>query len=59
MGRRRNSKVDVKSEGLTQELHVKVVLWSMGAVGGILVVGVKSVEIKRNTHCEGDLLEHN
>lgn len=31
----------------------------MGEVGGILGVGVKSVEIKRNTHCEGDLLEHN
>ena len=30
----------------------------MGEVGGILGVGVKSVEIERNTHCEGDLLEH-
>ena len=31
----------------------------MGEVGGILGVGVKSVEITKNTHCEGDLLELN
>ncbi len=31
----------------------------MGEVDGISGVGVKSVEIRRNTDCEGDLLEHN
>ncbi len=31
----------------------------MGDVVGIFGVGVKAVDIKRNTHCEGDLLEHN
>ena len=30
----------------------------MGEVDGISGVGVKSVEIRRNTNCEGDLLEH-
>ncbi len=30
----------------------------MGEVGEMLGVGVQSVEIKRNTPCEGDLLEH-
>ncbi len=49
----------MKSYGLTIEMHLKCLLKSMGEVGGILGVGVKSVEIKRNTHCEGDLLEHN
>ena len=56
--RRRGNKSDVKSCSLTTELHLKLLLWSVGEVGGILGVGVKSVEIKRNTHCEGDLLEH-
>ncbi len=49
----------MKSYGLTIELHLKLLVLSMGEVGGILGVGVKYVEIKRNTHCEGDLLEHN
>ncbi len=44
--------------GLTIELHLKLLLSGMGEEGGILGVGVKSVEIKRNTNCEGDLLEH-
>ena len=48
----------MKSCSLTTELHLKLTIESMGEVGGILGVGVKSVEIKRNTHCEGDLLEH-
>jgi len=30
----------------------------VGEVDGISGVGVKSVEIRRNTDCEGDLLEH-
>ncbi len=45
--------------GLTRELLLKLSDLSEVEVGGILGVGVKSVEIKRNTHCEGDLLEHN
>ncbi len=56
--RRRGGKSDVKGCGLTIELHLKLLLLSMGEVGGILGVAVKSVEIKRNTHCEGDLLDH-
>ncbi len=49
----------MKSYGLTIELDLKLLFYGMGEVGGILGVGVKSVEIKTNTHCEGDLLEHN
>ncbi len=49
----------MKSYCLTIELHLKLLFERMGEVGGILGVGVKSVEIKRNTHGEGDLLEHN
>ncbi len=49
----------MKSYGLTIELHMKLLFLGIGKVGGILGVGVKAVEIKRNTHCEGDLLEHN
>ncbi len=40
-------------------MDLKLLYQSMGGVVGILGVGVKSVEIKRNTHCEGALLEHN
>ncbi len=47
------------SYGLTLELHLKLLLCGLEEVGGILVVGVKSVDIKRTTHCEGDLLQHN
>ncbi len=49
----------MKWYGLSDGLGVELVFLSVGEVGGILVVGVKSVEIKRNTPCEGDLLEHN
>ncbi len=49
----------MKSYGLTIERHLELLFKSMVEVGGIRGVGVKSVEIKRNTHCEGDLLEHN
>ncbi len=56
--RRRGNKSDVKSRGLTPEVHLKLRGLSMGEVGGILGVGVKSVDIKRNTHCEGGLLDH-
>ncbi len=49
----------MKDYGLTIDVQLKLLFWSRGEVGGILGVEVKSVEIKRNTHCEGDLLEHN
>ncbi len=49
----------VKALGSTEELQPKLDFLSIGEESGILGVGVKSVEIKRNTHCEGDLLEHN
>ncbi len=49
----------MKGYGLTRELHLKLLFLSRGEVGGILGVGVKSVEIKRNTDGGGDLLDHN
>ncbi len=49
----------MKSYGLTIDMRLKPYIESMGEVGVILGVGVKSVEIKRNTQCEGDRLEHN
>ncbi len=55
----RDIKSGVKSSGLNIGLHLKLLFSSMGEVGGILGVGVKAGEIKRNTHCEGDLLEPN
>ena len=49
----------MKSYGLTIELLGKLIIESEGEADGIGGVGVKSVEITRNTHCEGDLLELN
>ena len=56
--RRLEIKSRVKSNGSTVELLSKLVTWNMGEVDGIGGVGVKSVDITRNTDCEGDLLEH-
>ncbi len=53
------SKLVVKSLGSTEELQPKLDILSVGEESGIPSVAVKCVEIKRNTHCEGDLLEHN
>ena len=49
----------MKSNGLTVKLLGKLIIESKGEADGILGVGVKSVEIKKNTHCESDLLELN
>ncbi|EIA89175.1 hypothetical protein cco71_09103 [Campylobacter coli 317/04] len=49
----------MKSNGLTIKLLGKLIVWSEGEADGIGGVGVKSVDITKNTHCEGDLLELN
>ena len=48
----------MKSYGLTIELLEKLIVSSMEEEDGISGVGVKSVDITRNTESEGDLLEH-
>ena len=57
--RRRQSKSDVKSVGLTHELHLKLFCLSEVEAGGIPGVAVKCVEIGRNTSGEGGLLGFN
>ena len=47
----------VKAHGSTVELHSKLYDLSVGGVSGILGVAVKCVDIKKNTGCEGGLLE--
>ena len=56
---RRNSKSDVKEQGLTLELHLKLQFLRVGEVSGIPGVAVKCVDIGRNTSGEGGLLDHN
>ena len=57
--RRQQSKSDVKSVGLTHELHLKLFCLSEVEAGGIPCVAVKCVEIGRNTSGEGGLLGFN
>ena len=38
------------------ELYLKLVDWRLAEVRGILCVGVKSVDIQRNTKSEGSVL---
>ena len=57
--RRRFFKSDVKSRGLTTELHRILDYWSAEEVDGITSVAVECVEIRRNTRGEGGLLDHN
>ena len=57
--RRRLFKSDVKSRGLTMELHQILGSWSAEEVDGIPSVAVKCVDIRRNTSGEGDLLDDN
>ena len=52
-------KSDVKSRGSTPEVHLKLLVLSMGEDGGIPSVEVKFVDIRRNTGGEGGLLGHN
>ncbi len=51
--RRRITKSDVKSLGLTEELHWILVILSLGEDSGIPSVEVKFVDIRRNTGGEG------
>ena len=56
--RRWHSKCDVKACGSTALLRRKLLSLSMGEVDGISSVGVKSVDIGRNTDGVGSLLAH-
>ncbi len=55
----RADKSDVKSAGLTRELHLKLLVLSAGEVIGIPCVAVKCVDIRKNTSGEGGLLDGN
>ena len=57
--RRRESKLVVKSLGLTEELQLKLLFLSVGEESGIPSVAVKCVDIRRNTSGEGGLLDGN
>ena len=57
--RRRESKLVVKSLGLTEELQLKLLFLSEAEASGIPSVAVKCVDIRRNTSGEGDLLDCN
>ena len=52
-------KSDVKSMGLTHNVHLKLIVLSDGEAGGIPSVAVKCVDIRRNTSGEGGLLDIN
>ncbi len=56
---RREIKLVDKSLGLTEELQLKLILLSVGEESGIPSVGVKCVDIRRNTSGEGDFLDNN
>ncbi len=49
----------MKSQGSTLELHLKLLVLSVGEAGGIPSVAVKCVDIRRNTSGEGGLLDDN
>ncbi len=57
--RRREIKLVVKSLGLTEEVQLKLIFVSVGDESGISSVGVKCVDIRRNTSGECDFLENN
>ena len=48
--------LDVKSLGLPEELHLKLLDLSVGEVSGIPGVAVKCVDIRRNAGGESGLL---
>ena len=50
---------DVKSQGSTLELRLKLLVLSTGEVIGIPCVAVKCVDIRKNTSGEGGLLDGN
>ena len=49
----------VKALGLTEEVRPKLLGLSTGEGGGVPGVGVKSVDIRRNTSGEGGHLDDN
>ena len=57
--RRRSFKSDVKAQGSTLELHLKLEDLSMREESRIPGVEVKFVDIRRNISGEGDFLAHN
>ena len=57
--RRRESKLVVKSLGLTEELQLKLLFLSAGEESGIPSVAVKCVDIRKNIGGEGDFLDCN
>ena len=57
--RRRDGKSDVKYRGSTPGLRLKLSFLSEVEAGGIPSVGVKCVDIRRNTSGEGGLLDDN
>lgn len=56
--RRRFCKSDLKGQGSTLEMGTILQNWRMVEVSGIAGVGVKSVDISRNTNGEGSSLGH-
>ena len=56
--RRWHNKWSVKACGSTIQLRSKLLSLSMRGVDGISSVGVKSVDIRRNTDSVGSLLAH-
>ena len=48
----------VKSQGLTLELPSKLFSLSVIEESGISSVEVKFVDIRKNTNCEGNFLDH-
>jgi hypothetical protein len=57
--RRRLFKSDVKAQGSTLELHLKLDDLSLVEAGRIPSVAVKCVDIRRNTSGEGGPLDQN
>ncbi len=57
--RRRELKLVVKSLGITEERHLKLIFLSVGEESRIPSVAVKCVDIRRNTSGEGDFLDNN
>ena len=51
--------LDVKSQGSTLELRLKLLFLRLGEVSGICGVAVKCVDITRKTDGEGSLLDDN
>ncbi len=56
---RRESKSEVKLQGSTMELRLKMFFLSDEEAGGIPCVAVQCVDIRRNTSGEGGLLDIN